>query len=93
MTTTRTKTDKLDELHQRLTAQVETLISGEDWKAMLAVASRFYRYSARNIMLIRAQFTTATRLGGYLFWNTICRHLRKGEYGIDILAQFLYLEF
>ena len=90
MTTTRTKTDKLDELHQRLTAQVESLISGEDWKAMLTVASRFHRYSARNIMLIRAQFPTATRLGGYRFWTTVGRHVRKGESGIAILAPCLY---
>lgn len=90
MTTTRTKTDKLDELHQRLTAQVESLISGEDWKAMLTVASRFHRYSARNIMLIQAQFPTATRLGGYRFWPTVGRHVRKGESGIAILAPCLY---
>jgi hypothetical protein len=90
MTTTRTKTDKLDELHHRLTAQVETLISGEDWKAMLSVASRFYRYSARNIFLIRAQFPTATRLGGYRFWATVGRHVRKGESGIAILAPCVY---
>ena len=90
MTTTRTNTDKLDELHQRLTAQVESLISGEDWKAMLTVASRFHRYSARNIMLIRAQFPTATRLGGYRFWPTVGRHVRKGESGIAILAPCLY---
>ncbi len=90
MTTTRTKTDKLDELHQRLTAQVESLISGEDWKEMLAVASRFYRYSARNVMLIRAAFPTATRLGGYRFWPTVGRHVRKGESGIAILAPCLY---
>jgi len=90
MTTTRTKTDKLDELHQRLTAQVESLISGEDWKAMLAVASRFYRYSARNVMLIRSANPTATRLGGYRFWPTVGRHVRKGESGIAILAPCLY---
>ena len=32
MTTTTSRTDKLEALHQRLTAQVEALISGEDWK-------------------------------------------------------------
>ncbi len=90
MTTTRTKTDKLDELHQRLTAQVETLISGEDWKAMLAVASRFYRYSARNIFLIQAQCSNATKVAGYARWASLGRHVRKGESGIAILAPCLY---
>jgi len=90
MTTTRTKTDKLDELHQRLTAQVETLISGEDWKAMLAVASRFYRYSARNIFLIQAQCSNATKVAGYARWASLGRHVRKGESGIAILAPCVY---
>jgi len=90
MTTTRNRTDKLDELHQRLTAQVEGLISGEDWKAMLAVASRFYRYSARNIFLITAQCPQATRVGGYKFWPTVGRYVRKGESGIAILAPCVY---
>ncbi len=30
MTTTRTRTDKVDELHQRLTDQVQSLISGDE---------------------------------------------------------------
>ena len=78
MTTTPTRTDKLEALHQRLTAQVEGLISGEDWKAMLSVASRFYRYSARNIFLIQAQFPTATRVAGYRRWVSLGRHVRRG---------------
>ncbi len=45
MATARTdKTDKLEELHHRLTAQVEALVSGDDWKAMLDVAARLHRY-------------------------------------------------
>ena len=93
MTTTRTRTDKLEQLHQRLTAQVEGLISGEDWKAMLGIASRFYRYSARNIFLIHAQFPTATRVAGYRRWASLGRHVRRGESGIAILAPCLYRAF
>jgi len=90
MTTTRTRTDKLDELHQRLTDQVQSLISGDDWRAMLSVASRFYRYSARNIFLIHAQFPTATRVAGYRRWASLGRHVRRGESGIGILAPCVY---
>ena len=51
MTTTRTaRTEKLEELHQRLTAQVEALVTGEEWKAMLDVASKLHPYSARNVI-------------------------------------------
>ncbi len=86
MTTTRTKTDKLDELHHRLTAQVESLISGEDWKAMLTVASRFHRYSARNAMLIQAQRPEATLVAGMRRWNELGYTIRKGEKALWVLA-------
>ncbi len=86
MTVTPTKTDRLDELHRRLSAQVLGLISGADWEAMLAVASRFHRYSARNIFLIQAQRPDATRVAGFHRWRSLGRHVRRGESGIAILA-------
>ena len=44
MTVTTARTDKLDALHRRLSADVLGLISGTDWQDMLTVASRFHRY-------------------------------------------------
>ncbi len=38
--------DKVRQLHDSLTAQVEALVSGEDWARFLTVASRFHRYRA-----------------------------------------------
>ena len=52
----------------------------------LAVMSRFRRYSWGNVLLIYSQFPHATRIGGYHFWLTLGRHVRKGEKGITILA-------
>jgi len=52
----------------------------------LAVMSRFRRYSWGNVLLIYSQFPQATRVGGYHFWLTLGRHVRKGEKGIVILA-------
>lgn len=78
MTVTTTRTDKLDALHRRLEAEVLGLISGADWQAMLAVASRLYRYSARNIFLIHAQRPDATRVAGFHRWRTLGRHVRRG---------------
>ena len=37
--------DKLAALHDRLSAQVEALVDSQDWRAFLAVAARFHRYS------------------------------------------------
>lgn len=55
-------------------------------KQYLAVMSRFRRYNWGNVLLIYSQFPQATRLGGYQFWLSLRRHVRKGEKGIAILA-------
>lgn len=55
-------------------------------KQYLAVMSRFRRYSWGNILLIYSQRPEATHVGGYHFWLTLGRHVRKGEKGIVILA-------
>jgi antirestriction protein ArdC len=82
--------DKLDQLHRRLSAEVLGLISGSDWQAMLGVASRLHRYSARNIFLIHAQRPDATRVAGFHRWRSLGRHVRRGESGIAILAPCVY---
>jgi len=38
-------TDKVRALHDRLTAEVEALVTGEDWARFLSVAARFHSYS------------------------------------------------
>ena len=91
MATTRTpRTDKLEELHHRLTAQVEALVSGDDWKAMLDVAARLHRYSAGNVMLLLSQRRDVTRVAGYRRWQSLGRQVRKGEAGLAILAPCVY---
>jgi len=84
------RTDRLKELHEQLSATVETLVTSEDWQAMLAVAARFHRYSASNVMLILAQRPTATRVAGYKRWQSMGRQVRKGERSIAILAPCVY---
>ena len=84
------KAEKVEVLHQRLAEQVDALVSGEDWAAMLAVAGRFHRYSANNVFLIMAQRPDATRVAGYRAWKALGRQVRKGERGIAILAPCVY---
>ena len=52
----------------------------------LTVMSRFRKYSWCNVLLIYSQFPQATHVGGFHFWLTLGRHVRKGEKGIAILA-------
>ena len=78
--------DRLAALHDRLTAQVEALVDSQDWKDFLAVAARFHRYSANNVLLILSQMPTATRVAGYRRWQSLGRQVRRGEAGLAILA-------
>src|SRR5450830_1918859 len=57
---------------------------------MLRVAARFYDYSPSNVLLIAAQRPDATRVGGIRTWNSLGRHVLKGEHGIAILAPCIY---
>lgn len=79
-------TERLNETHERLVEAVHTVVSGEDWRAMLEVARRFHRYSANNVLLILAQRPDATRVAGYTTWRHLGRQVRRGEHGIAILA-------
>ena len=82
--------DKVRQLHDSLTAQVEALVSGEDWARFLTVASRFHHYSANNVWLIMAQRPDATRVAGYQMWKRLGRQVNKGAKGIAILAPCVY---
>jgi antirestriction protein ArdC len=90
MEVTVSTTDKIRQLHEQLLTQVQALIDGDDWRAFLAVATRFHRYSANNIFLILAQAPWATRVAGYRKWQELGRQVRKGEKGISVLAPCRY---
>lgn len=80
---------KLAALHERLANQVRELRTGEDWTRWLAVASRFHDYSFNNTLLILAQRPDATAVAGYKAWQSLGRHVDKGEKGLQILAPIL----
>ena len=85
-----TPEDKLEALHYQLIEAVADLASSEGWMRMLGAAARFYAYSPSNILLIAAQRPDATRVAGIRTWNTLGRHVNKGEHGIAILAPCVY---
>ena len=45
---TATGSDKLRAAHDKLQDAVTEIVSGDDWKRMLKVASKFHRYSFNN---------------------------------------------
>ena len=81
-----TGADRLSQAHSELVAAVESLTSGEDWKAMLDVASRFHQYSPNNCFMILSQCPEASRVAGYKTWQSLGRQVRKGEHGLRIFA-------
>jgi hypothetical protein len=52
----------------------------------LRTMAKFPTYSARNVLLIAAQFPSASRLEGVRSWNELGRSVRPGEKGIRIFA-------
>jgi DNA primase len=77
---------RLEQLHVRLADEVAALRSGEDWKRWLAAAARFHHYSFNNVLLILAQRPDATQVAGFRTWQTLGRHVDRGQKGIQILA-------
>lgn len=93
-TTTAERAAKVRALHDRLVAQVEALVTGEDWARYLSVAARFHSYSPNNLWLILAQrpdlATTGGRVAGFHTWRRLGRSVNRGAKGIAILAPCVY---
>lgn len=88
---------KLDELHEKLTGAVESLVSGDDWRQALAFAARFRGRSFNNTLLIWVQHQAAfdagrvpepfpTLVAGYRQWQELGRQVMKGQAGYMIFA-------
>jgi len=74
----------IDELLTTLKSQLAA--PGASLLPLLAVMSRFSRYSLANQMLIFAQRPTASHVLGYRSWLKAGYQVRKGEQGIAIYA-------
>ena len=84
------RVERLVALHAQLTTAVEDLAHSDAWRAMLQVAARLPTYSPSNVLLITVQRPDATRVAGIRTWNSLGRHVNKGEHGIAILAPCIY---
>jgi antirestriction protein ArdC len=83
-------TDKLRAAHDKLQHAVAEIASGDDWKRMLKIASKFHRYSFNNHLMIFLQCPDATVVAGFNRWKSLGRFVKKGEKGIAIFAPCRY---
>jgi len=82
--------DKLRAAHEKLQQAVAEIASGDDWKRMLQVVSKFHRYSFNNHLMIFLQRPDATVVAGFNRWKSLGRFVKKGEKGIAIFAPCKY---
>ena len=85
--------DKAKALRQTIDVRLEQLAKAVDdvrasemFREYLSFQARFHRYSWHNAMLIASQKPDAERVAGFKTWQTMGRHVRKGEHGIMIFA-------
>ncbi|MGH3632196.1 MAG: ArdC family protein, partial [Sciscionella sp.] len=80
-----------------LTAEVASLVSGDDWRQFLDFQSKLHDYSANNVMLIFAQHAkaraegrvpdpTPTYVAGFDTWRALGRSVDRGQHGYLVLA-------
>lgn len=80
------KEEKQKELMEKLEEGIKAVFTSERYAEYLKLMGKFHSYSFNNTILIQMQKPDATYLAGYKTWETLERHVKKGERGIMILA-------
>jgi hypothetical protein len=80
---------KIKDYHKRLVEGVTQVLESESFKEFLQFSTKFRRYSFGNTLLIWGQRPQATRMAGMKAWNSMGRHVMKGEKGIAIFAPLM----
>ncbi len=79
--------EQLEALTARLEQGVQELYSSERYTQYLRTMSKFYQYSANNVLLICMQRPDATAVASYTAWKRdFGRQVNRGEHGIQILC-------
>lgn len=83
--------ERLTAMRAEIDAAMERLADPAGWKAFLASAASFHRYSLNNTILALSQKPDATLLAGFKDWkNNHRRTVRKGAKAIWIYAPLTY---
>ena len=78
--------DKVKNAIARIGQGPDAINTDADWLKFLAFQSKFYNYSYGNTLLIYQQNPQSTFVKGYRAWNQLGRYVKRGAYGIMILA-------
>ena len=62
----------------------EVTKNAENWKDVLSLTGRIYRYEFDNILMIYAQKPHSTLVADYDTWKKVDRYVRRGSKGIAI---------
>ena len=84
------QTDRIKELTDKLEAGIKEVFTSGCYREYLSVMNKFHSYSYNNSLLILMQKPEASYVAGYKTWETLGRHVKKGEKGITILAPCPY---
>ena len=82
--------EKTKALLEKLEEGVKAVFDSEQYKNYLSAMSRFHSYSFNNTLLICMQKPDASLVAGFKTWESLGRHVKKGETGIAILAPCPY---
>jgi antirestriction protein ArdC len=70
----------------RLEQAVSAIQDSDTFRSYLEAQAKFHRYSWGNVMLIMSQCPDASNVAGYRTWQSLERHVRRGEKAIRIIA-------
>ena len=90
MTEKKGQTDRIKELTDKLEAGIKEVFTSGRYREFLSAMNKFHSYSYNNSLLILMQKPEASYVAGFKTWETLGRHVKKGEKGITILAPCPY---
>lgn len=74
-----TKDEKIKELTEKLEEGIKSVFASSKYRECLTVMSKFHSYSFNNSILILMQKPDARYVAGYRTWESLNRHVKKGE--------------
>lgn len=78
--------EEIKDIYEKIEQGIDDFFQSDRFLSYLQTMSRFHNYSARNILLIRQQMPSATKVAGYKTWQEVGRQVNAGEKGIRILC-------
>ena len=80
------KKAEMDKMIEEIDNGIKEMFTSEKYKQYLDTVSKFHKYSLNNTILIMFQNPDASLVAGYKKWESMGRHVKKGEKGITVLA-------